>query len=239
MTDVDIQSDLNREAQEVKRYLKARMEWDDRYGSARTQALNWRYLAFLLAGLLVLAFLGLIYLGTLPKQAIHIVETDKLGQAVYRGLVGVDADHYQIPDASKQYHLRRFIDNVRSLPADTVVVKQQWEDAYALLSPAAANVLSDYARKDPPTERMQNQRVTLGNITLTLFLLIRGVRNGRKPPGISVEGIRVPRSGKVFLILSSKCPLPKRSYALIQLVCISTPLAGQRSSNARPKRLGF
>ena len=53
MTDVDIQSDLNREAQEVKRYLKARMEWDDRYGSARTQALNWRYLAFLLAGLLL------------------------------------------------------------------------------------------------------------------------------------------------------------------------------------------
>ena len=166
MNSFDIQPDLDREEQEVQRYLKARMEWDDRYGSARTQALNWRYLSFLLMGLLMLTLLGVIYLGTLPKQAIHIVETDKLGQAAYRGRVGIDGEQYRIPEASKKYHLKRFIEDVRSLPADTVVVKQQWEDAYALLSPAAANVLSDYARKDPPTERMKEQRVTLGSITL-------------------------------------------------------------------------
>ena len=166
MNNFDIQPDLEREEQEVQRYLKARMEWDDRYGSARTQALNWRYLSFLLMGLLTLTLLGLIYLGTLPKQAIHIVETDKLGQAAYRGRVGIAGEQYRIPEASKKYHLKRFIEDVRSLPADTVVVKQQWEDAYALLSPAAANVLSDYARKDPPTERMKDQRVTLGSITL-------------------------------------------------------------------------
>lgn len=166
MASFDIQTDLDREEQEVQRYLKARMEWDDRYGSARTQALNWRYLSFLLLGLLMLCLLGLIYLGTLPKQAVHIVETDKLGQAAYRGKVGVSGEHYRIPEASKKYHLKRFIEDVRSLPSDIVVVKQQWEDAYALLSPAAANVLSDYARKDPPTERMKEQRVTLGGITL-------------------------------------------------------------------------
>ena len=166
MNQLDIQTDLDREQQEVQRYLQARMEWDDRYGSARAQALNWRYLSFLLLGLLLLALVGLIYLGTLPKQTVHIVETDKLGQAVYRGRVGVNGEQYRISEASKKYHLKRFIEDVRSLPADTVVVKQQWEDAYALLSPAAANVLSDYARKDPPTERMKEQRVTLGAITL-------------------------------------------------------------------------
>ena len=57
MASFDIQTDLDREEQEVQRYLKARMEWDDRYGSARTQALNWRYLSFLLLGLLMLCLL--------------------------------------------------------------------------------------------------------------------------------------------------------------------------------------
>lgn len=166
MNERDIQPDLEREQHEVQRYLQARMEWDDRYGSARTQALNWRYLSFLLLGLLMLSLLGLIYLGTLPKQAVHVVEIDKLGQAAYRGQAGMRAEQYVIPEASKKYHLTRFIENVRSLSADPVVVKQQWEDAYTLLTPAAANVLSDYARKQPPTERMKTERATLGVITL-------------------------------------------------------------------------
>lgn len=166
MSTHDIQDDLDQEKQAMRRYLQARMEWDDRYGSARTQALNWRYLSFLLTGLLLLSLLGLIYLGTLPKQAVHVVEIDKLGQAAYVGRAGVSASQYQSTQASKKYHLKRFIEDVRSLPADTVVVKRQWEDAYALMTPAAANVLSDYARKAPPTERMKTERVTLQGITL-------------------------------------------------------------------------
>lgn len=162
----DIQTDLQREQQEQQRYLKARMEWDDRYGNARRQALNWRYVTFLLLGLLLLTVLGLIYLGTLPKQAVHVVEIDKLGQVAYRGRAGMSAQHYQTTTASKKYHLKRFIEDVRSLPADKIVIKQQWEDAYALLTPVAANVLSDYARNHPPTERMETERVTLQSITL-------------------------------------------------------------------------
>ena len=54
MTTHNVQHDLGREKQELDRYLKARMEWDDRYGSARMQALNWRYLSFFLLGLLML-----------------------------------------------------------------------------------------------------------------------------------------------------------------------------------------
>ena len=121
MSEFDIQPDLEREQREVQRYLKARMEWDDRYGSARSQALNWRYLSFLLLGLLLLSLLGMIYLGTLPKQAVHVVEIDKLGQAAYRGQPGSAAEQYTVSKASKQYHLTRFIENVRTLSAESVL----------------------------------------------------------------------------------------------------------------------
>jgi len=165
-TTVAIQEDLNREKQEVDRYLKARMEWDDRYGNARVQALNWRYLSFFLLGLLMLALLGMIYLGTLPKQSIHVIEVDKLGRAVYAGRAGTAGAQYKINQASKKFHLKRFIENVRSLPSDAIVVKNQWEDAYTLLSPNAANVLSQYARKVVPTERLKKERVAVDNVTL-------------------------------------------------------------------------
>lgn len=155
MNEQGIQHDLDKEKQETERYLKARMEWDDRYGSARTQALNWRYLSFFLLGLLMLSILGMIYLGTLPKKAIHVIEVDKLGHAVYAGRAGTSGVQYKINQASKIYHLKRFIEDVRSLPSDPVVVKRQWEDAYALVSPSAANILSEYARKVLPTERLK------------------------------------------------------------------------------------
>jgi len=162
----EVQADLDNEKQEVARYLKARMEWDNRYGSARIQALNWRYLSFFLMGLLMLSLLGMIYLGTLPKKAIHVIEVDKLGKAAYVGRAGSSGAQYKINQASKKYHLKRFIEDVRSLPSDPVVVKQRWEDAYALLSPSAANVLSEYARKIIPTERLKKERVSIDAITL-------------------------------------------------------------------------
>ena len=165
-TSMEIQEDLNREKQELDRYLKARIEWDDRYGNARQQALNWRYLSFFLLGLLMLSLLGMIYLGTLPKQAIHIIEVDKLGRATYAGKAGITASQYRISKASKKFHLKRFIEDVRSLPSDPVVVKHQWEDAYALVSPNAANILSQYARKVIPTERLKRERIVIDNITL-------------------------------------------------------------------------
>jgi len=114
----------------------------------------------------MLSLLGMIYLGTLPKQAIHVIEVDKLGRAVYAGRAGTSGAQYKINQASKKFHLKRFIENVRSLPSDAIVVKHQWEDAYALLSPNAANVLSQYARKVIPTERLKKERVAIDNVTL-------------------------------------------------------------------------
>lgn len=165
----EIAADLDREDKEIDQYLKARMEWDDRYGNARTQAESWRYATFISLGLLGLSLLGMAYLGSLPKRAVHVVQVDKLGHANYVGRAGVAGNKYSQTDAAKRYHLKRFIEDVRSLPSDRIVVKQRWQDAYKLVSPSAANILSEYARNYVPTERMKKERVTLGPGPITLI----------------------------------------------------------------------
>lgn len=166
MNEANLQHDLHAEQREIARYLKARQEWDSLYGTARHQAMNWRYMSFFLAGLLLLSLMVMAYLGTLPKQAIHVIEVDKLGKSVYVGKAGTPGAQYRATEAAKIYHLKRFIEDVRSLPSDPVVVKRQWEDAYKLVTQSGGNILTTYARSHVPTERIKKVRVAIEGLTL-------------------------------------------------------------------------
>ncbi len=166
MKELEITADLEAEKSLVDRYHKARKEWDDRLGGARVQAANWRYATFFSLLLLAFAITGMVYLGTLPKEVLHIVEVDKLGRAQYVGRAGVSFDKYQHSDDSKRFHLERFIRDVRALSSDVVVIKQNWDDAYKLVTPSGANILSEYANRYVPTERVKEERVTVEDVSV-------------------------------------------------------------------------
>jgi type IV secretion system protein VirB5 len=85
----------------VTPYQKAAQVWDDRIGSARVQARNWRLMAF----------------GSLILSA---------------------------------FHWARFIEDVRGLPADAVVLRQDWLRAYDFTTDRGAAALNDYARVNDP-----------------------------------------------------------------------------------------
>ena len=142
-------------------YRRARAEWDARMGSAVVHAKNWRLAAFASLGITAVATLGLIYLGALPKAVPHIVEVDRLGAAVYRGPVGETA--YVPSDAVITYHLRRFVEDTRELSSDLAVVKRNWLDAYALLTPRGGHMLTAFVEKseNDPFRRAQDGRVTV------------------------------------------------------------------------------
>ncbi|MDI2110190.1 conjugal transfer protein TrbF, partial [Bradyrhizobium sp. Mp64] len=97
----------------VTPYQKAAQVWDERIGSARVQAKNWRLMAF---GCLMLSA-GLA--GSLVRQSNQgsitpwVVEVDHLGQAQRVAPANID---YQPTDAQIAYHLARFIEDVRGLP---------------------------------------------------------------------------------------------------------------------------
>lgn len=142
-------------------YHRAKQEWDSRIGSTVVQARNWRLATFLSLGLVLMSIIGLVYLGAQPKAVPHIVEIDRLGVPAYRGPVGQTARDFRPGEASIRYHLRRFIDDTRTVSSDVAVLKQNWLDAYTVVTANAANQLSTYAQKASPFERSQLERVSV------------------------------------------------------------------------------
>ena len=128
-------------------YQKAAQVWDERIGSARVQAKNWRLMAF---GSLVLSGClagGLVWQSARGTITPWVVQIDKLGQA--QAIAPASAD-YQPSDSQIAYHLARFIEDVRGLPADPIVLRQQWLRAYDFTTDRGAAALNDYARTNDP-----------------------------------------------------------------------------------------
>ena len=131
----------------VTPYQRAAQVWDERIGSARVQARNWR-LAFF--GCLALSgglAAGLVWQSARGHITPWVVEVDKLGEA--QAVAPADAD-YQPTDPQIAFHLARFIEEVRSVPADPIVLRQDWLRAYDFVSDKGALALNDYARTNDP-----------------------------------------------------------------------------------------
>jgi len=128
-------------------YQAAAQVWDERIGSARVQAKNWRLMAF---GCLCLASLmagGLVWQSGQSRVTPYVVEVDHAGQV---HVVGAAVTPYKPTDAQIAYHMARFITGVRSLSIDPVVVRQNWLEAYGYTSDRGAATLNDYARVHDP-----------------------------------------------------------------------------------------
>jgi type IV secretion system protein VirB5 len=131
----------------VTPYQKAGQVWDDRIGSARVQARNWRMMA--LGSLILSAGLasGLVWQSTQGTVTPWVVEVDRLGQAQ---TVSPANPLYQPTDPQIAFHLARFIENVRGLSADAIVLRQDWLRAYNFTTDRGAAALNDYARVNDP-----------------------------------------------------------------------------------------
>lgn len=139
-------------------YQSAAQVWDERIGSARVQAKNWRLMGL---GCLVLALLmagGLVWRSAQSIVTPYVVEVDKAGQV---RAVGEATTPYQPTDAQIAHHIARFITLVRSLSIDPVVVRQNWLDAYDYTTNKGAAVLNDYARTHDPFAHVGKDSVTV------------------------------------------------------------------------------
>lgn len=128
-------------------YQKAAQVWDERLGSARVQAKNWRLMAFGCFGLVVALSAELAWQATQSRITPYVVEVDKLGgvQAVAPAV-----QPYRPTDAQIAYHLARFVQNVRGLSIDPIVVRRAWLEAYDYATDRAAIVLNEHARVADP-----------------------------------------------------------------------------------------
>src|SRR5580700_5211340 len=126
-------------------YARAAAAWDERIGSARVQARNWRYIAF---GSMVLALIsttGAVVLGVRKQVATYVVEIDKAGMP---GRITLASDLYRPDAAQVGYFVGEVVRLVRERPLDPVVMRQQWTKAYQFLAGPAVNAMNEYASGD-------------------------------------------------------------------------------------------
>ena len=139
-------------------YQKAAQVWDERIGSARVQAKNWRYMAF---GSLILSAgfaSALVWQSARGTVVPWVVQVDNLGQA--QTVAPANAD-YRPTDPQLAFHLGRFIEQVRAIPADAIIVRQNWLRAYEWTTDRGAAALNDYARANDPFAKVGRQQIAV------------------------------------------------------------------------------
>ncbi|AZO31482.1 MULTISPECIES: conjugal transfer protein TrbF [unclassified Mesorhizobium] len=139
-------------------YQKAAQVWDERIGSARVQARNWRIMAF--GSLILSAGLAgsLVWQSSRGTVVPWVVQVDTLGQAQ---TVAPAAADYKPTDPQIAWHLARFVEQVRSIPADPIIVRQNWLRAYEWTTDQGAAALNDYARANEPFAKIGKQQVAI------------------------------------------------------------------------------
>ncbi|RIV89867.1 conjugal transfer protein TrbF [Salmonella enterica subsp. enterica serovar Heidelberg str. SARA 39] len=139
-------------------YQRAAQVWDERIGSARVQARNWRLMAF--GSLILSAGLAsaLVWQSARGTVVPWVVQVDNLGQA--QTVAPANAD-YRPTDPQIAFHLGRFIEQVRAIPADAIIVRQNWLRAYEWTTDRGAAALNDYARANDPFTKVGRQQVAV------------------------------------------------------------------------------
>jgi type IV secretion system protein VirB5 len=139
-------------------YQRAGQLWDERIGSARVQARNWRLMAFGCLTLAAGASAALVWQSARGTVTPWVVQVDKLGQAQ---AVAPATAGYQPTDPQIAWHLAQFIEDVRSIPADAVVLRQDWLRAYDYTTEKGALALNDYARSADPFGKVGKTQVAV------------------------------------------------------------------------------
>jgi type IV secretion system protein VirB5 len=138
-------------------YQRAEQLWDERIGSARVQAANWRLIAFAALALAGVAIGDDIRAHSRSSVTPYVVEVDRTGAA---NAISPGLTDYQPSDAQIGYFLARFVQNTRALSVDPIVVRQAWLDAYDQITTHAKSVLDDYARRADAFGKVGHRAVT-------------------------------------------------------------------------------
>ncbi|MDE2184544.1 MAG: conjugal transfer protein TrbF [Alphaproteobacteria bacterium] len=141
----------------VTPYQKAAQLWDERIGSSRVQAKNWRLMAIGSLALSGALAGGLIWQSLQSRVVPYVVRVDRLGnaQAVAPATAG-----YQPDDTEIAYFLAKFVTDVRALSIDPVVVRNDWLEAYDFATDHGAVFLNEYARINDPFKAVGTRTVS-------------------------------------------------------------------------------
>src|ERR1041385_5786734 len=145
-------------------YARAAAAWDDRIGSARVQARNWRYIAFAAMLLALISTTSAVFLGVKKQVATYVVEVDKVGVP---GRISLASERYRPDAAQVGYFVGEIVRLVRERPLDPVVMRQQWTKAYQFLAGQAVSAMNEYAANDNGLRSLPGQGATARTVEIS------------------------------------------------------------------------
>src|SRR5690242_9884592 len=139
-------------------FQRAGQLWDERIGSARAQARNWRLIAFGLLAASSAMTGGLIWQSLQSRVVPYVVEVDRLGEA--RAISPAEVA-YHPTDPQVAWHLARFIEHIRSISLDPVLMRSDWLSAYDFVTDRGRRFLDAYARAADPFGHIGEKTVSV------------------------------------------------------------------------------
>lgn len=139
-------------------YQRAGQLWDERIGSARVQAKNWRLVSFGTLGMALLLGGGMLWQASQSRVTPYVVQVDKFGAVQ---AIGPAIQNYSPTDAEIAWYLARFVTDVRSLSLDPIVVRRNWLEAYDYATDHGALFLNQYAQANDPFKAVGERTVSV------------------------------------------------------------------------------
>lgn len=128
-------------------YEKAYIEWSDRLGQTRLQLKTWRLAALL--SLLLALVLAVVLVMMTSKQSTYVYVAEVRPGETVANKVSLPA-LFSPTEAQQAYFIGQFINNIMSLPLDPVIARQNWFDAYTMVSGEAQSQLTAFAQSLDP-----------------------------------------------------------------------------------------
>lgn len=143
--------------------LRARQHHNDRIGSAVKSAKNWRMVAFGCIGVALVSAAGAVAGFTTAETEVIYVSVDDAGRPTD---VRLAKTQYTPGERSVSYFLGRFVEEVRSLPRDKMVLQQNWQNAWAYATDSGRAELDRIIQEEEPfkTPEKESRRVKIESI---------------------------------------------------------------------------
>ena len=130
-------------------YLRARQEWDERFGDQIKSRNNWRLAAFLSMATALVCVTGMVAIGYRSNTVPYVVALDDVGRAV----PVIPAKQVAVKDVRLQEAVvARWVTNLRTVIADAVAQRRLVDEVYAETgqnSPASTTITEFYSKNSP------------------------------------------------------------------------------------------
>ncbi len=132
-------------------------------GSLVAHTKTWRTATFFSLALCSGLAAGIVTLSLRPAAVPFVIETSETGEA---RLIGPATRTTAPSDAQLSWHLARFVEMIRGLPSDPVVVRQNWLRAYDWTTQSGAQALNAMASADDPFAKVGQETVAVEVISV-------------------------------------------------------------------------